>query len=405
MKSSIKGTFSNIVLFLSFIIVISGVAVLFMIEQGNSFKKVDILNEQKQIIANLQLISKKDVEIALIQFNGKSTDLLYQTQKLHALHEYDLVGTYILNTSDEYYSDLNTLKELINSYNASAYLYFKADMKTEKNSKKVFINSYKNINNHISNIIFTNITYDKAKLEFMHKLSIGMLAILFLFTILFYKRLNKVYSDIAFLQSPSASIDNYNIYSAEADAIFLKMNKKPIKKQSVSNIDPVTGINNNKGLLSSYADKKHLKENNFTAVAIIEIDNFSKKNITVPGEFTQEFTRIILKKIASTISMYEQATDVIARSDYNEFTVILSRKSKEKAYKEIDQIRQSIAELKFVSTTKTPVTITVSGGFYIKPNNESLSNAILETKSILDFAKHNSGNKISQKKDMTGVKI
>ena len=68
-------------------------------------------------------------------------------------------------------------------------------------------------------------------------------------------------------------------------------------------------------------------------------------------------------------------------------------------------MRQSIAELNLVTATKVPVKITISGGFYIKPNNVSLSNALLETKSILDFAKQNGGNNISQKKDITGVKI
>lgn len=402
MKSSIKSIFSNIVLFLSFITIVSALAVLFMIEQGNSFKKVDILNEQKQIIDTLQKINKKDVEIALIQFNGKSTELLFQTQKLHSLHEYDLVGTYILNNSNEYKSDLNTLKELINTYNSNAYKYFKATSKDEDNALTVFVNSYKNINNHITNIILTNITYDKEKLGFMYKVSIGLLIILILFSFIFHRKLKNIYKDIAFLQSPSADIKNYKIYSTEADGIFLRMNRKNTKQPSISEVDPVTGINNNKGLANSYSDKKGLKESNFTALAIIEIDNFSKTN---KQQFTQDFIQGVLKKIANTISMYEQAADVIARSDYNEFTIILSRQNKDKAYKEIDQIKQSISELKFITAAKEHVTITVSGGFYIKPGNVSLNNAILETKLILDYAKQNNGNKISQKKDMTGVNI
>jgi len=401
MKSSIKNIFNNIIVFLSFITIVAGVAVLFTVEQNNSFKKVDILNEQKSIISTLKKIDKKDVEIALIQFNGKSTELLYQTQKLHTLHEYDIVGTYILHTSDEYIAQLNTLTQLINAYNASAYLYYKADKADEDNSKLIFSNSYRNINTHISNIIFKNISYDKAKLEFMYQLTLGIFGLIILFSFVFYKKLKRISSDLDFLQSPSANPEKYEIYSTEADAIFLRMNRKPIKSQSASNIDPVTGINNNKGLVNSYSEKKGLKESNFTAMTIIEVDNFSKTNRAFP----QEFTQVILKKIASTISMYEQATDVIARSDYNEFTIILSRSSKEKAFKEIDQMRKSIQELKFVTTTKVPVTITISGGFYIKPNNVSLSNAILETKPILEFAKQNDGNKISQKKDITGVNI
>ncbi len=401
MKSSIKSIFNNIVLFLSFITLIAGIGVLFTIEQSNSFKKVDILNEQKEIISSLQKIDKKDVEIALIQFNGKSTELLYQTQKLYDLIKYDIVGTYILNKADEYKSQLNTLKGLINTYNKNAFIYYKSKKHTESNAKQVFLNSYRTINNHISNIIFTNISYDKSKTEFMFNLTLGIFILMLIFTYVFYKKLGNIYNDIIFLQSPSADPEKYNIYAMETDSIFLRMNKRPVKSQSTSNIDPVTGVNNNKGLINSFAEKKSLKESNFTAIAILEVDNFSKTNRTFP----QDFTQAILKKLASTISMYEQATDTIARSDYNEFTIVLSRASKEKAFKEIDQMRQSISELKFTTATKVPVTITVSGGFYIKPSNVSLSNAILETKSMLEHAKHKNGNRISQKKDITGVKI
>lgn len=401
MKSSIKKIFNNIILFLSFITVVSGVAVLFTVEQNNSYKKIDILNEQKQIISTLKKIDKKDVEIALIQFNGKSTELLYQTQKLHALHEYDFVGTYILKTSDEYTSQLNTLTELINTYNSSAYAYYKSSNNNNNNTAVVFSNAYKNINNHISNIIFKNITYDKTKLNFMYDLALGIFVLILLFSLIFYKKLKRISADLAFLQSPSANHEKYEIYSIEADAIFLKMNRKPTISQNSSNIDPVTGINNNKGLANAYSEKKGLKENNFTALTIIEVDNFSKTNKTFPQDFTQN----ILKKIASIISMYEQATDVIARSDYNEFTVILSRPNAKKALEEIEQIRQSIEELNFTTPNREPVTITISGGFYIKPHNISLTNAIQEAKSILEYAKQNGGNRISQKKDISGVKI
>ena len=405
MKSSVKSVFNNIVLFLSFITVVAGIGVLFTAERSNSFIKVDILNEQKNIIANLQKIDKKDVEIALIQFNGKSTDLLYQTQKLYALHEYDIIGKYILKTSDEYIYQLETLTQYIKDYNQNAYKYFKSKKENETNNKITFLNSYTNINNHISNIIFTNITYNKEKNDFIYKLSIGLFILILLFTFVFYIKLKKVYKDILFLQNPGADTDKHKIYSTEADSIYLRMNKRPLKSQSTSNIDPITNLNNIQGLQNSYIEKKEMKESNFVCVAILEIDNFSKKNITDPKEFNQEFTRVILKKIANTITMYEQTTDSIARTDYNEFTIILSRANKEKAFVEIDQIRQSISELKFVSSKKAPVTITVSGGFYIKPNSVTLNNAILETKSILEFAKQNNGNKISKKKDIVGVKI
>ena len=400
MQQSIKSIFGNVTLFLSLITFLTGISILFTVEQSNSYKKIDILNEQKVIILDLQKLDKKDAEVAAIQLNGKSSELLFQIQKLYDLHKFDLIGKYILKNSDEYISQLNTLKQLIANCNKSAHNYYQASSKNDEQLHLELISAYKNINNHISTIIFTNITYDKAKLEFVHKLALGVFVFIFISNLVFYKRLKNIYADLIFLQSPSADPQKYTIYSTEADLIYLRMNRKTPKSQSIINIDPVTGINNNKGLVGSYAEKKGLKESDFTALAILEIDNFSKTKRAFPQDFTQS----ILKKIASTISLYEQATDVIARSDYNEFTIILSRTSKEKAFKEIDQIRQSIQELRFVTSTKVPITITVSGGFYIKPNNISLTNAILETRTILEFAKK-SKNKIAQKKDLTGVKI
>ncbi len=401
MKSSIKGIFNNIIFFLSLLTIVSMIAVLFTIDQNNSFKKVDILNGEKDIIKELHQIDKEDKEIALIQYNGKSTELNYQIQKLHQLYKYDLLGRYVLHTSKEYLSQLDQLTQLINTYNIEALHYFKANEKDEKVAYKKLQNSYVSINNHISNIIFQNINYNKAKQDFMYQLALAIFIFIFITSIVFYKKLSNIYKDIQFLQLPGADTQNHQLYTTEADAIYLRMKRKPSKGLDASCIDPITSINNNKGLINSYADKKSLKESNFTALAILEVDTFSKtKRI-----FAQDFTQMALKKIATTISMYEQPADVIGRTDYNEFTVILSRSSKERAFKEIDQMRQSVEELKLVTAKKVPVSITISGGFYIKPNNVSLSNALLEARSILDFAKQNGGNKISQKKDITGVKI
>ncbi len=161
-------------------------------------------------------------------------------------------------------------------------------------------------------------------------------------------------------------------------------------------IDPVTGLNNNKGMINSYSNKKNLKDSNFTALTIIEIDNFSKSK----RAFSQEVTQNILKKIAYTISLHEQAIDVIARTDYNQFTLILSRASKGQAFKDVELIRQSIEELKFNIAYKSPVVITVSGGFIIKPNNTNSDEANRQAKEILQYAKTTGTNRILQTSDM-----
>lgn len=161
-------------------------------------------------------------------------------------------------------------------------------------------------------------------------------------------------------------------------------------------LDPVTEINNYKGMINDYSLKKRTQGSNFTSVAVLEIDNFSKSNRAFP----QDVTQAILKKIAYTISLHQQPLDIIARTDYNQFTIILSRPSKEQAYKDIELIRESIAELKFNIPHKGATQITVSGGFIIKPNNTSLEEAIKQAKEILLYAQSLGTNKIMQTRDL-----
>ncbi len=401
MKISIKSVFKNLSTFLMLFTLVSLSAVLFTLEQTNSYIKTDILKEQKEIINSLRAIDKKDVELALIQYNGKSTDLQYQVNKLRELYEYDITGNYILNNSHSYLSDLDKLSNLIDKFNTKAYAYYKSSKKNLYKTRAELDSAHLALENQINQLIFKNIEYDTSKFNFMIKITIATFIIVFLISVWYYSRLKKIYNDISYLQSPSKSKKDYEVSTIEADAIFLRMKKKPDVKDNPTNIDPVTKVNNHKGLVAEYGEKRNFKENNFTSVTVLEIDNFSKTN----RAFNQEFSQAVLKKIAYTISLFAQPTDVIGRTDYNQFTVILSRESKDRAYKDMEAIREAIAELKFVTQTKVAIQITVSGGFYIKPNNVVLSNAIEEAKNILAFTQSGEKNRICQKRDMEGVQI
>ncbi|MCW8839004.1 MAG: GGDEF domain-containing protein [Thiovulaceae bacterium] len=400
MKISIKSVFKNITVFFGIFALISASALLFTFEQNNSFIKTDILNQQKQIIKALKQINKNDLELALIQYNGKSTELQYQVSKLKELYQYDITGHYILKNAQEYKNDLEILSKLIDLFNSKAYTYYKSTKQLEA-VKNEFDKAYVDLEKQINSITFKNIDYNKQKLQFMMKMALVSFLFVTLTLFWYYSRLKKIYNDISYLQAPSKSKSDYQINTLEADAISIRMKKKPDVKDNPSNIDPITKINNNKGLISEYSEKKGFKENNFTSVTVLEIDNFSKTN----RAFNQEFSQAALKKIAYTISLFEQPTDVIARTDYNQFTVILSRDTKEKAFKDMEAIREAISELKFVTQTKVPVQITVCGGFFIKPNNVVLNNALIEAKKILKFAQEGASNRISQKRDMESVNI
>ena len=398
MKQSIKKIFQNLNTYLFFVLFIAFASLLLVFEHSLSYDKVDNLNRQKEIISTLTKLDKSDLELALIQFNGKSIQLHQEIDKLRLLYKYAYIEKLLLSNQKEYFQDLNKLSELTDKFNQAAKEYYvdTDDKKIEEAAKVKLQNALNTINQQINTILLKSIHYNEVKF-YLIKNSIYLLFILILFATFYYRKaLSSIYKDIDFLQQVDKKRASYALYSQEADAISLRMNRKTVSNNNPEMIDPVTEINNHKGMIHSYSLKKHAKESNFTAVTVLEIDNFSKSNRAFP----QDVTQAILKKVAYTISLHEQPIDVIARTDYNQFTVILSRPSKEQAFKDIELIRESIADLKFNNPSMGNKQITVSGGFVIKPSNTSLEEAMKQAKEILKYAQSTGRNKILQTRDL-----
>jgi len=398
MKHSIKKIFMNLNTYLFFVLLISFLAMMLTFEQQLSFEKANNLNKQKEIIASLTTLKKDDIELALIQFNGKSTQLLQEIDKLKNLYKYDYSDKYVFGNAQEYLHDLDELKKYTEAFNAAAHAYY---VNTKDETSRTLANeklqsAFANINNHIDHILIKSIEYSQAKFYYLKIVTVLLFVLILLATLWYRKKLYSIYKDIEFLYQIDKNKVDYDIYSLEADAISMRMNRKSVTTDNPTMMDPVTGINNHKGMLNAYSSKKNLKDSNFTSVTVLEIDNFSKTK----RAFSQEMTQNILKKLAYTISLHEQPIDVIARTDYNQFTLIFSRPSKEQAFKDMELVRQSIEELKFNVAGKGAVTITVSGGFIIKPNNTNLDEALRQAKEILVYAKSTGVNKILQTRDL-----
>jgi len=402
MKHSIRKIFTNLSIYLLFVLLIASISILLVMEQNLSIKKIDNLNKQKLVILNLTKLPKQDIERTLIEFNSKSTQLLTETQNLHNLYKYNFTEQYILKNSAEYLADLNLLTKLTKDFNTKANEYYIKYTKKEllKNKKKVnkqhFRKAFYLLNKHIDSLILKNMSYSNEKFFLIEKMVLFSFILILLMTLWFKNRLRLIYADILFLYSIRKNRENYAIFSEEMDAISLRMKKKTVVAENPALIDQVTGVYNHKGMISSYETKKGMKNSNFITVTVFEIDNFSKSN----RAFSQELTQLILKKVAFTISLHEQPTDVIARTDYNQFTVILSRQSKEQSYKDIDIIRQSIGELKFNVPNKGTVNITASGGFIIKPNTLHIEETLRNAKAVLKYARENGGNRVTQERDL-----
>lgn len=271
----------------------------------------------------------------------------------------------------------------------------------EEESRINIQKSSENVTNHLNSMLLKNISYDESNFYLIEKIVIFLFVIIFLFTFWYRKRLKAIYKDIEFLYAVKTQNDSYTMFSLEMDTIALKTKRKAVLSENPALIDQVTGINNYKGLFTSYGEKKGMKDNSFTSVTVLEIDNFSKTN----RMYSQELTQSILKKVAFSLSLYEQPSDVIARTDYNQFTLIFFRSTKELSFKDIEKMRQSISEIKISTPDQGIIKISVSGGFVMKENNVHLEEAIKIAKGVLEFAQSHGGNKISQIKDVANSNL
>jgi len=397
MKHSIYKIFKNLNLLLLISLILTLISSLFVIEQYFSYVKTDKLNTQKLIFRSLIKEQKESNVLDRLQFNAKSAQLTNDTQQLIEMNQYNYLSKIIVENEENYSNDLNNLSSLTSKYIKLSQNYF--DL--EPNDKNIALTLDEIIILHveiiqsIDKILLLNISYNTQRFNIFFKLFATLLILLVIINIMQRGKLKTIYNDLMLLTSTDLN-KNTPIYSQEVDAIALRMNRKARISDNPAMLDKVTEINNNKGMAQTYLQKKGGKDNNLVTVTILEIDNFSKSKRT----FSQEFTQEILKKVAYTISLHETAIDIIARSDYNQFTLIFSRPSKEQLFKDIDLVRQSISELKLSSPENEKINITVTGGFIIKPNNAPLEDYIRQSKELLKNTKHLGLNKIFQTKDL-----
>lgn len=394
MKNSIKGIFKNLSLFLIAATIFAAFGVLAALDHNSSYTKIDNLNNQKKVVLEILNLPTDNLELSLIKLNGKTTQLQYDTDKLRSLYDYSFAEKFVLLNSKEYLEDLGILDSLIRKFNLSANEYYNNKREDIELKQSELKQNAEVLKEHLNSIIFKTISYDKAKFNIHKNVTYLAFITILLAAIWYRKQLELIYKDLEFLNN--ANIVQYDTFSHEADSISLRIKRKLVVSENPAMIDAVTGINNLKGMMNSYAEKKGMKESNFTSVTVFEVDNFSKTD----KPYSQELTQTILKKIAFSMSLHQQAADVIARTDYNQFTVILSRPSKAQSFKDAEEIRNSISELKISTPELGNIEITLSGGHIIKPNNTTLEEAVRQAKKVLLHSQKTGKNKISQVKDV-----
>ncbi|MDX1295936.1 MAG: GGDEF domain-containing protein, partial [Sulfurimonadaceae bacterium] len=281
------------------------------LNERNAFSKSTNLLGQKQLVNKIANIGRSDLELASIQYRGTSTQLMFEHEKLVDLNNFDIMGQFLLGYSDDYLEDLETLKQRTLAFNdAAAKWYDESEEELKERERNMQASRY-TLLSHIDLLLFKNIGYAQEQFHLQRMLIYASLLVALLVFGLYYMRFNTVFKDIHSLYSVETKDSEYQIVTDEIDVISKRMSRKPAANDNPAMIDPITEINNYKGLLFSFANRK-VKDGGTTAVCIFEIDDFKELDRQYPKSFTQ----MVLKKIAFMLSLHEQHTDILARTDY-----------------------------------------------------------------------------------------
>jgi len=394
MRWSIKSIFDNISRALIALTVVLGLIATITFTLNSSVEKVDLLLHQKALIQEAYNLGREDIQLSNIQLKGIVNNIKFDITKMRDAFGYDILGNYVYGHSIPYMNDLEqlTIKQLLYIEAAENYYYQSLEDLEERLDEYDFAQA--EYEAKLFELEEKHLIYENEKFNALQYLIYLSFLISLISALWFTRRLAFVYSDLKTLYSVDLESKGRMYLTEEAEMITKRMSRKPTANENPAFIDPVTEINNYKGLLHGFANRKG-NNGAVLAVCVFSLDNFRD----VEKTYKKDLANQILKKIGFMFSLYEQHTDVLGRIDYDQFVLVLNRASKDIALNDCEQIRKNIEETKFKAPKGEVIKVTVSGGFVVKTPNKQLDQTIAHAKEILGAAIKQGGNRIAQLRD------
>ncbi len=394
MRWSIKQIFKNLSTTLLILSIILGLLAAVTLTLNSSVEKTNLLVEQKALLNEAYSLGRDDIQLSNIQLRGIVDNLRYDISKMKQDFAFDVLGNYLLGHASQYLKDLEELSSKQQLYIQAAEAYY--DQSLEKLSTRLKDLDYAQgeYENKIYQIEEKHMLYEAEKFNILQYIIYLAFGISLMTTLWFTRRLSFIYKDLKTLYSVDLESKERVYLTEEAEMIIKRMNRKPTATENPAFIDPVTEVNNYKGLLHAFANRKG------NAGAALVVCVFSLDGLRdIEKKYKKDFANHILKKVAFMFSLYEQHTDVFGRIDYDQFVFVLNRATKDIALHDCEMIRKSIEEGKFKTHNGIPIKVTASGGFVVKQPNKNLDQTIAHAKEVLHAAISQGGNRIAQLRD------
>ena len=394
MRWSIKKIFDNLSKTLLVLSILLGLLSTITFTLNSSVAKSDLLLEQKALVREAYNLGREDIQLSNIQLKGIINNLKYDITQMRDAYTFDILGNYVYGHTKQYMNDLEQLsiKQLL--YIEAARTYYEQSLANLAARQDDYDFAQAEYDAKLSDLQEKHLIYEAQKFNGLQYIVYLSFLISILSTLWFTRRLSSIYNDIRTLYSVDLENKGRMYQTEEAEMITKRMSRKSSATENPAFIDPVTEVNNYKGLLHGFANRKGVSGATI-AVCVFSLDHFKD----IEKKYQKDLANQILKKIAFMLSLYEQHTDVLGRIDYDQFVFVLNRNTKDIALNDCEQIRKNIEEAKFKAPKGESIKVTVSGGFVVKAPNKPLDQTIAHAKEILHAAIVQGGNKIAQLRD------
>lgn len=177
-------------------------------------------------------------------------------------------------------------------------------------------------------------------------------------------------------------------------SIFSRANSKhQLKLKKLATIDPLTGINNRRTLMSKgdefYQHAKRYQK--VFSLIMLDVDHFKKINDT----YGHAIGDAILKKVSSTLVDNTRASDIVARYGGEEFIVLLPETDESAAFIIAEQLRLMVSEAKTTLDSGDDITCSASLGVAsYKQSSSCFANILSQADLALYEAKNTGRNKV-----------
>ncbi len=367
-----------------------------ILSEYSSFYKLENLQKEKDLATAIYNHGRDELDLSTIQYRGQSTMLKHEQEALLDLFTYDYVSQFM--QTGNYQNEVVKLRDAIDNFNKSAGNWYTQETLSDEElqtRKADLTQRYDLLMEQINAIISQNMSYEQKRFYIQETLVLALLVLILFVVFWMFRRLTQLQDDIKALYTLD-NVGQIMFHSVETDTIAKRISRtsKSSTTQNPAYLDAVTGINNYKGFIHEFSEKKSL-HGNYTAICIFAIDKLSEIEL----QYSQDFVEAVLKKVGFMLSLYRQHNDVIARLDHNQFTIILSRQNKTSALNDCELIRKSVEETPFKTSDGDKLAITLSGGFVQKFSTQTLEEVITKANKVLSMSIQHGGNRIAQLRD------